>query len=106
MIIDDSTVSCRSVSQTSKMPGETHGIQNMDSVVTKRLRIRGFIIFDPDFAPKYSEEHQKNMQRWIKDGEITIQMEMTDGMDNSAEGLLGMLKGDNFGKAVLKVADL
>ena len=46
------------------------------------------------------------MQRWIKDGEIKVQMSVTDGIDKSAEGLVGMLKGDNFGKAVLKIADL
>ncbi|KAH7346618.1 hypothetical protein BKA65DRAFT_281326 [Rhexocercosporidium sp. MPI-PUGE-AT-0058] len=99
-------VSCGSVSQSSKKPEDTHGIKNMPQVVGKRLSIRGFLVFDPDFGPKYSEEHQKNVQRWIKDGELTIQMEVTDGMDNSADGLVGMLKGDNFGKAVLKVADL
>ena len=68
--------------------------------------IRGFIVFDPDMGPKYWVEHQKNMQRWIKDGEIKVQMSITNGIENSAEGLVGMLKGDNFGKAVLKIADL
>ncbi|KAH7397795.1 hypothetical protein BKA64DRAFT_47851 [Cadophora sp. MPI-SDFR-AT-0126] len=99
-------VSCGSVSQTSKKPEDTHGIKNMPLVVGKRLRIRGFLVFDPDFGPKYREEHQRNVQKWIKDGEITVQMEVTDGIDNAAEGLVGMLKGDNFGKAVLKVADI
>ncbi|PVH75472.1 NAD(P)-binding protein [Cadophora sp. DSE1049] len=99
-------VSCGSVSQTSKKPEDTYGIKNMPLVVGKRLRIRGFLVFDPDFGPKYREEHQKNVQKWIKDGEITVQMEVTEGIDNAAEGLVGMLKGDNFGKAVLKVADI
>ncbi|CZT46063.1 related to reductase RED1 [Rhynchosporium secalis] len=99
-------VSCGSVSQSSKKPEDIHGIKNMPMVTGKRLNIRGFIVFDPDFGPKYREEHQKNVQKWIKDREITIQMEVTDGIDKSAEGLVGMLKGDNFGKAVLKVADL
>ena len=99
-------VSCGNVSQTSKKPEDTHGIKNMPLVVAKRITIRGFIVFDADFGPKYWTEHQKNMQRWIKDGEIKVQMSVTDGIENSAEGLVGMLKGDNFGKAVLKIADL
>ena len=78
----------------------------MPLVVGKRLRIRGFLVYDPDFGPKYREEHQKNVQKWIKDGEITIQMDVTEGIENAAEGLVGMLKGDNFGKAILKVADI
>jgi NADPH-dependent curcumin reductase CurA len=78
----------------------------MPFVVGKRLTIRGFIVSDPDMGSKYYEEHQKNMQNWIKDGEIKVQMTVTDGIDCAAEGLVGMLKGENFGKAVLKIADL
>ena len=100
------TVSCGSVSQTSLKPEETYGIKNMPFVVGKRLVIRGFIVYDEDMGPKYAEEHQKNVQKWIKDGEIIIKMSVTEGIENSAEGLVGMLKGENFGKAVLKVSDL
>ncbi|TVY39735.1 NADP-dependent oxidoreductase [Lachnellula subtilissima] len=99
-------VSCGNVSQTSLKPEETYGIKNMPFVFAKRLVIRGFIVSDEDMGPKYTEEHQRNMQRWIKDGEITIKMHVTEGIENSAEGLVGMLKGENFGKAVLKVSDL
>ena len=100
------TVACGSVSQTSTKPEESHGLKNFPFVVGKRITIRGFIVFDPDMGPKYWEQHQKNMQKWIKDGEITVRMSVTEGMENAAEGLVGMLKGHNFGKAVLKVADL
>lgn len=78
---------------------------NMPLIVGKRLTIRGFIVFDPDMGPMYREEHQKNMQRWIKDGSITVKMSVTEGIENAAKGLVGMLKGDNFGKAILKIAD-
>jgi NADPH-dependent curcumin reductase CurA len=78
----------------------------MPLVVGKRLTIRGFIVFDPDMGPKYKDEHQKNMQQWIKDDSLTVKMSVTDGIDYAAEGLVGMLKGENFGKAVLKIADL
>jgi NADPH-dependent curcumin reductase CurA len=77
----------------------------MPLVVGKRLTIRGFIVFDKDMGPKYTGEHQKNMQKWIKNGELTVKMSITEGIDNAAKGLVGMLRGDNFGKAVLKVAD-
>jgi NADPH-dependent curcumin reductase CurA len=57
-------------------------------------------------GPKYHEEHQRNVQKWIKDGSIVAKLSITEGIDKAAEGLVGMLAGDNFGKAVLKVADL
>lgn len=63
-------------------------------------------MFDKDMGPKYHEEHQKNVQRWIKDGEIQVKLSVTEGIDNAAEGFVGMLKGENFGKAMLKIADV
>ncbi|KUJ12326.1 NADP-dependent leukotriene B4 12-hydroxydehydrogenase [Mollisia scopiformis] len=96
-------VSCGSVSQTSKKPEDTYGIKNMPMVTGKRLTIRGFIVFDPDFGPKYHDEHQKNVQKWIKDGEIQVKLSVTEGIDNAAGGFVGMLKGENFGKALVKI---
>lgn len=57
-------------------------------------------------GPKYRDDHQKNLQQWIKNGEIVVRSSITEGIDNAAVGFVGMLKGDNFGKAVLKIADL
>ena len=46
------------------------------------------------------------MQKWIKDKKIKVKITVTEGIENAAEGLVGMLEGKNFGKAVLKIADL
>lgn len=78
----------------------------MQLVVSKRLTIRGFFVFDQDLGPNYQEEHQRNLQKWIKDEQIKVKMTVTEGIENAALGLVGMLKGENFGKAVLKIADL
>ena len=76
------------------------------NVVAKRLTMRGFIVNDPDMGPKYAADHQKNVAKWIHEGSFKAQQSVTDGIDNAITGLLGMLKGDNFGKAVLKIKDL
>lgn len=57
-------------------------------------------------GPKYSEDHQKNVQKWINDGSFKAQQSVTKGIDNAAEGLIGMLQGKNFGKAVLEISGL
>ena len=75
-------------------------------VVAKRLTMRGFIVGDPGMGPKYTAEHQKNVAKWIANGEFKTMESVTEGIDNSVGGFLGMLKGENFGKAVLKVRDL
>ena len=63
-------------------------------------------VIDPGFGPKYCEEHQKNVQKWIHDGSFKAQQSVTVGIENAGEGLVGMLEGKNFGKAVLEVCKL
>ena len=94
------------ISQYNLAPDKLYGVKNMTCLVTKRLTMRGFIVSDPDFGPKYAKEHYEKVGQWIADGTFKVQMSMTDGMDNAVDGFLGMLKGENFGKAVLKVAGL
>lgn len=57
-------------------------------------------------GPKYSADLQKNVQKWIHEGTFKAQYSTTHGIDNAADGLIGMLRGENFGKAVLEVAPL
>ena len=57
-------------------------------------------------GPKHAKEHQKNVAKWISEGTFKAKQSITEGIDNAPTGLIGMLKGENFGKAVLKIADL
>ena len=57
-------------------------------------------------GPVYHEEHQKNVQKWIHDGSFKTSQSITYGIENAGEGLIGMLEGKNFGKAVLEVSKL
>ncbi|MCJ1257121.1 hypothetical protein MMC24_004946 [Lignoscripta atroalba] len=99
-------VTCGMISQYNVKEGEEYGVKNLAAVVMKRLTIRGFIVSDPDMGPKYAAEHQKNVAKWIHDGTFKAQQSITEGIDNAIFGFIGMLKGENFGKAVLKIADL
>lgn len=94
------------MSQTSLKEGETYRLANIPLVVARRLTLRGFIVGDADMGPLYAEEHQRNLQQWIKEGSIKVKLSVTEGIDKAAEGLVGMLKGENFGKAVLSIAEL
>ena len=63
-------------------------------------------VSDPNMGPKYSADHQKNLQRWIHEGTFKTAESVTHGIDNAAEGFLQVFEGKNFGKAVLEVAPL
>ena len=93
-------VVCGMISQYNAT--EPFGICNLTHVVTKRLTIRGFIVTDANMGPKYAKEHQERVGQWIKEGTFKVLLDETAGVENAAEGLVGLFHGKNMGKAVLK----
>lgn len=100
-------VMCGMVSQYNITdPKKKYGVMELNSVVGKRLTLRGFIVSDSNMGPKYAQAHQENVAKWISEGKFKAQQSVTVGIDNGVKGLLGMLRGDNFGKAVLQIEEL
>lgn len=71
----------------------------------KRGMKSGFRMFfwsHPDFLPKCGEA-LKTMSTWIKEGKLKHRESVTEGgLDSMVDAFAGMLKGENFGKAVVK----
>jgi len=97
------TVVSGMISQYSKPASEIYSVKNLMTIVTSQLNIQGFYWNAPDMGPKYKEEHQEKVQRWLREGSLKAKMDVTEGIENAAEGLVRMLEGRNFGKAVLKI---
>lgn len=73
----------------------------MGQILRKKLKVQGFIIFD-DFVHLYPEFARK-MSAWIESGKIKYREEIIDGLENAPQAFVGLLKGDNFGKRVIRV---
>lgn len=100
-------VTCGMISQYNiSDPDKQYGVKNLPNVVTKRLKMQGFIVGDPGFGSKYAKDHQKHVAKWISEGTFKAQQSITEGIDNAIGGFLGMLKGENFGKAILQIEEL
>ena len=74
----------------------------MQTLLTKRIRMQGFIIFD-DYGPRYPE-FAKDMGLWLKQGKITFREDIVDGLENAPKAFIGLLQGKNFGKLIVRVA--
>jgi len=73
----------------------------MGQILSKRLTMRGFIIFD-DFGHLYPD-FAKEMGAWVQSGKIKYREEIIDGLEHAPEAFIGLLKGENFGKRVIRV---
>jgi NADPH-dependent curcumin reductase CurA len=74
----------------------------MGQILRKKIRMQGFIIFD-SFGQLYPE-FAKHMEAWLKDGKIKYREEVIDGLEKAPKAFIGLLKGENFGKLVIRVA--
>ncbi|MCP6002770.1 NADP-dependent oxidoreductase, partial [Klebsiella pneumoniae] len=41
---------------------------------------------------------------WVQEGKIKYREQLIDGLDQAPQALIGLLKGENFGKVVIRVA--
>lgn len=74
----------------------------MGTLLKKRIRMQGFIIAQ-DYGDRIGE-FQEEMGRWLKEGKIHYREQVTDGLENAPQALIGLLEGKNFGKVVIRVA--
>jgi len=74
----------------------------LGTILRKRMTMRGFIVFD-DFGHLYPE-FSKQMNEWVTQGKIQYREEMIDGLEQAPAAFVGLLKGEAFGKRVIKLS--
>jgi len=72
------------------------------TILTRRIRMQGFIIFD-DYGHRYGEFIEQ-MSQWVQAGKIKFREDIVDGLEQAPQAFIGMLNGGNFGKLVVRVA--
>jgi NADPH-dependent curcumin reductase CurA len=92
-------VCCGAVSQydTTEMTSP-RGIPGV--IVFKRLKLQGFIVYD--YAAKDAEA-ERDMAAWAGDGRLKVVEDVLEGLERAPEGLIGLLRGDNIGKRMVRV---
>ena len=92
-------IGCGSISRYNDAEASP-GPRNMFLVVTKRLRLQGFII--TDHFERFGEFAREATQ-WVRDGRLQYRETVVDGIENAPKAFLGLLRGENIGKMLVKV---
>src|SRR6516165_1544939 len=86
--------------QTEPPPGPDRVPALMLATLVKRLTYRGFIV--GDFAAQFPQ-FLADMSGRLRDGEVKYREDVTEGLENAPRELIGLLRGENFGKKVIRV---
>ncbi|AWK88664.1 NADP-dependent oxidoreductase [Azospirillum thermophilum] len=73
------------------------------NILTKRIRMQGFIISD-HYGPEFME-FLRQMSGWVGEGKVKIREDIAEGLENAPAAFIGLLEGRNFGKVVVRIAD-
>ena len=76
------------------------GPRNLMMVVSKRLTLRGFIVTDHADA---ASEFYRRASGWVADGSVRWRETVVDGLDHAVDAFLGLHRGDNTGKMLVRL---
>ncbi|XP_075267634.1 prostaglandin reductase 1 [Opisthocomus hoazin] len=69
-------------------------------MIFKELRMEGFIVTQ---WKNRREEGLKALLKWVMEGKVKFRETVTEGFENMPMAFIGVLKGENIGKAIVKV---
>ena len=92
---------CGSISQYNQDEPEP-GPRKMGLLVGKQARAQGFLV------GQFRNQHDEGRQRivgWIKEGRIKYREDVVEGLENAPVAFIGLMKGENFGKLLVKISE-
>uniref|UniRef100_A0A3P9KCM1 Prostaglandin reductase 1 n=1 Tax=Oryzias latipes TaxID=8090 RepID=A0A3P9KCM1_ORYLA len=90
---------CGSISLYNDTTPQTGPYQHLTMII-KQLKMEGFM------QSRWTHKHPESLKRlmaWFKQGKLQYREHVTKGFENMPAAFMGMLKGDNTGKAVVAV---
>jgi len=79
---------------------EPYGYKALRSVLVNRIKMQGMIVFD--WKKRYGEA-LKGLGTYLAEGKLKYRESVVHGLDNAPKGLIALLKGENFGKQLVKL---
>jgi leukotriene B4 12-hydroxydehydrogenase/15-oxo-prostaglandin 13-reductase len=92
---------CGQISQYNAVKPEP-GLRILIYLLSKQARAEGFLVYQ--FADRYPEGIAR-MAQWIKEGKLKYREQIVEGFENTPSAFIGLLRGDNTGKMLVKVSD-
>jgi leukotriene B4 12-hydroxydehydrogenase/15-oxo-prostaglandin 13-reductase len=80
---------------------EPYGVKTFQAILTNRIKVQGFIVSD---RMELWSKALPELIGWVAAGKIKYRESVTQGLENAPKAFIGLLKGENFGKQLVKLA--
>ena len=80
---------------------EPYGVKMFRAILVNRIKVQGMIVFD--WLDRYAEAN-KALRDLVVAGKLKYRESVLEGIEKAPAGLIGLLKGQNFGKQLVKLA--
>jgi NADPH-dependent curcumin reductase CurA len=80
--------------------GEAYAYRGLRAILVNRIRMQGMIVFD--WKERYPEA-RRGLAALVSAGRLTYRESVVDGLENAPRALLGLLKGENLGKQLVRL---
>ncbi|KAK7910328.1 hypothetical protein WMY93_015012 [Mugilogobius chulae] len=90
---------CGSISTYNDTNPQTGPYPHMTMII-KQLKMEGFM------QSRWAHKHPASLKRllaWVKEGKLQCREHITKGFENMPAAFMGLLKGDNIGKAIIAI---
>ncbi|WP_409073791.1 NADP-dependent oxidoreductase [Micromonospora chalcea] len=74
--------------------------RNLALVIGKRLTLRGFLVSDHGHL---REQFVQEVAGWLREGRLSYDETIVDGIEQAPEAFLGLLRGENLGKMLVRL---
>jgi NADPH-dependent curcumin reductase CurA len=91
---------CGQVSQYNAT-SELYGVRNVGALLAHRVKLQGFIVGD---HPERWPAAVADLSKWVSEGRLQVLETMAEGLARAPRAFIGMLRGENLGKQLVKLA--
>ena len=79
---------------------ESYGVKNFRMILMSRIKVQGFIVGD---RMNLWPQALKDLAEWVSSGKLKYRETVAQGLENAPKAFIGLLKGQNFGKQLVKL---
>ena len=93
---------CGMISAYNNKGARSEGVTTLSNMIYNRVTMKGFVVYE--FFDQ-QEKFLADMRQWIAAGKMKYSETILEGIDQAPAALIGLMRGENTGKMLVKLAD-